>query len=309
MGNLPLTAIIVTYNSRQEIDTCLQSLFGNLNFDIPSNQEADVIVIDNASTDGTPEYLVRQWPQVKLLAQVDNLGFAAANNIGFNISQGDPVLLLNPDTVLTPGALSELLHTLELHPEAGLVGPRLMNSDGSLQSSCRDFPTLLGDMVGMFELYRLKIIRRLLGRYLASLSDHCCPRPVDWISGACLLVRRAAIDAVGLMDESFFMYSEEMEWQYRMAKKGWLVWFEPAAQVIHTGGASTARVPAQRIIWQYQSIFRFYRQYRNRVQRLALRLIVWLATWPKVILLAFISQNDAHRRQLLKGFWQVLWLH
>ncbi len=129
-----------------------------------------------------------------------------------------------------------------------------------------------------------------------------------WLSGACLLVRRAAIDVVGQMDESFFMYSEELDWQYRMAQRGWLAWFEPAARITHLGGASTALLSGQRIVWQYQSIWRFYRLYRSAGQRLALHWIIWIATLPKIVFLALSSHGNAHRRELLRAFWQVLWL-
>ncbi len=303
MGDLALAVIVVTYNSRQEIDACLASLFADL-----GKRQARVIVVDNASTDGTAPHVAAKWPEVALLAQANNRGFAAANNIGLAHATGDAVLLLNPDTVVQPGALPALLTVLNVRPEVGIVGPMLVNADGLPQSSCRDFPSLLSDLVGMTELYRVPMARRLLRRHLSSLDDQRCARRVNWLSGACLLVRRAAIDTVGPMDEGFFMYSEEMEWQYRMAQRGWVAWFEPAARVLHLGGASTAALSGQRIIWQYQSIWRFYRMYRGASQRFVLRWIVWAATLPKVVYLAWHARGNAHRRELLHAFWQVLWL-
>lgn len=327
MADPPLSVIIVTLNSRQEIDACLASLFADLGerqatsdaivnrrlqatSDAIVNQrlQARVIVVDNASTDGTAAHIAAQWPQVTLLAQAENRGFAAANNIGLAHATGDAVLLLNPDTVIQPGALPALLAVLDVRSEVGIIGPMLVNANGSPQSSCRDFPSLLGDLVGMTELYRVPVARRLLRRHLSSLDDECRPRRVDWLSGACLLVRRAAIDAVGSMDEGFFMYSEEMEWQYRMAQRGWVAWFEPAARVLHLGGASTAAFSGERIIWQYQSIWRFYRMYRSASQRFALRWIVWVATLPKITYLAWHARGNAHRQELLRAFWRVLWL-
>lgn len=301
MADVSLAAIIVTYNSRREVDACLSSLFADL-----GTRPAQVIVVDNASSDDTAAHIAARWPSVTLLAQTVNRGFAAANNIG--LAAADVVLLLNPDTVVHPGALAALLAALAAHPNAGVAGPLLLNVDGSLQPSCRDFPSLFGDFIGMSELYRVGLARRVLSHRVGALSDHRRARAVDWLSGACLLVRRAAIDTVGQMDESFFMYSEELDWQYRMAQHGWLAWFEPAAQVTHLGGASTAPLSGQRIVWQYQSIWRFYRLYRNAGQRLALHWIIWIATLPKIVFLALSSRGNARRRELLRIFWQVLWL-
>ncbi len=304
MDKLSLSVIIVTYNSIREMDACLSSLFADL-----GARSADVIVVDNASTDGTAARISAERPQVRLLAQKENRGFATANNLGIRCSGGDALLLLNPDTVIQPGAIDALLTAFNVHAQAGVVGPRLLNPDGSLQPSCRDFPSLFGDLIGMSELYRSSWVRRALGRRMVSLNDHERARRVDWLSGACLLVRRAAVDAVGSMDESFFLYSEEMEWQYRMARRGWQAWFEPAARVVHQGGASTNAFSGQRIIWQYASIWRFYHLNRNAVERIALRSIIWLATWPKLFFLAVRSRGNPHRRELLSAFWRVLWLN
>jgi GT2 family glycosyltransferase len=303
MDNLSLSVIIVTFNSRAVVDACLTSLYADL-----GARSAQVVVIDNASSDETPTHISDRWPQVTLLRETENRGFAVANNTGIRCAGGDAILLLNPDTVIQPGAIDSLLAALAAHSQAGVIGPMLLNLNGSLQPSCRDFPSLFGDLIGMSELYRLGGVRQALERRMINLSDHGRTCQVDWLSGACLLVRRAALEAVGLMDEGFFMYSEEMEWQYRMALHGWQVWFEPSARVVHLGGASTRAFSGRRIIWQYQSIWRFYHLYRSAVDRAALRSIVWLATWPKVMFLALFIRHNPHRRELLSAFWQVLWL-
>lgn len=303
MADVSLAIVVVTYNSRREIDACLSSLFTDL-----GTRTAQVIVVDNASSDGTAAHIAAHWHAVTLLAQTTNRGFAAANNIGIATTASDAVLLLNPDTVVQPGAIAAMLTALNTHLNAGVVGPMLLNADGSLQSSCRDFPSLFRDFIGMTELYRIGVVRRWLGRRMSALSNHCCARAVDWLSGACLLVRRAVVDTIGQMNEGFYMYSEELDWQYRMAQRGWLAWFEPAAHITHLGGASTAPLPGQRIVWQYQSIWRFYKLYRNTAQRLALHGIIWVATLPKIVFLVLSSHSNEHRRELLRAFWQVLWL-
>ncbi len=167
MADVSLAVIIVTYNSRREIDTCLNSLFADL-----GTRPAQVIVVDNASSDGTVARVAAQWQQVLLLAQTTNRGFAAANNIGLATIASDAVLLLNPDTVVQPGAIAALLAALDTHPNAGVVGPMLLNADGSLQPSCRDFPSLFGDFIGMTELYRVGLARRMLSHRVGALSDY-----------------------------------------------------------------------------------------------------------------------------------------
>ena len=303
MADHLLAVVIVTFNSIDKIDACLESLYSDL-----GAQPAELVVVDNASTDGTSQHIASRWPKVRLLAQSENLGFAAANNLGLRATRADRILLLNPDTIIHPGSLAALAAALQAHPEAGLAGPKLVNFDGSLQPSCREFPSLPADVIGMAELYRSKMIRRLFGQRFVSLSDHCCPRQVDWLSGACLLVRSAAVDSTGLMDEGFFMYSEELEWQYRMYQHGWISWFEPSARVTHDGGASTASLPGDRIIWQYESLLRFYRLHRTTAQRWGLRLLIWTITWPKILFLAVSWQGNLRRQALLHAFWKVLWL-
>lgn len=304
MAKPEIAVVIVTYNSRHEIDACLESVFAQT--DLPSSPQ--VIVVDNASPDGTADHIRRRWPQVTLLAERENRGFAAGNNLGLRSTDADRLLLLNPDTIMRPGALAALDVALDRLTKAGIVGPRLLNPDGTLQSSCRDFPRLFTDFVGMTEAHRLPWVHRWLAQRTAAMGDHNTQRRVDWLSGACLYVRQAAIDAAGPLDEGYFMYTEEMEWQYRMAQQGWQVWFVPAAEVVHIGGASTAAVPGPRIVWQYTSIFRFYRQYAPLWQRWALRGIVWVATLPKLLYLGLRKQGNPRRQELFNAFKRILWL-
>jgi N-acetylglucosaminyl-diphospho-decaprenol L-rhamnosyltransferase len=281
----------------------LSSLFAN-----PSPFWAQVIVVDNASTDSTVSLVQNAFPQVHILPLPENRGFAAANNAGLLQAVGSHALLLNPDTVVHPGAMDAMLRALDTSPAIGVVGPRLLNGDGSLQHSCREFPGFLGDLIGMTELYRVPVIRRFLGRWLPSLGDHSIGRYVDWVSGACLLARRATFDDVGPMDEGYYMYSEELDWQYRMCAKGWKVWFEPSAQVTHIGGTSTARAGCERIVWQYSSMLLFYRLHHGRLRAALQRALIWLITWPKVFALALAQFGARDRRESLRAFWRVLWL-
>jgi N-acetylglucosaminyl-diphospho-decaprenol L-rhamnosyltransferase len=309
MVNEECAVIIVTYCSRREIDACIASVLAQT--DSQGGLPPSILVVDNASSDDTVAHLRTRWPTVRVLAQTKNLGFAAANNVGIAATTARTLLLLNPDAVMHPGSLAALTSRLNQEPQAAIVGPRLLNPDGSLQSSCRDFPSLFGDLVGMAELARLPFLRRRLTPRMAAYDAHELARPVDWLSGACLLVRRRAIDVVGGMDEGYFMYGEELDWQHRMTQLGWTVWFEPSAVVTHVGGASTDRVPGRRIVWLYASIHRFYALHRSRWKRWMLRLIIWLVTLPKLlVLMTLLAFNPHHhrRRDYLVAYWEVLWL-
>jgi hypothetical protein len=131
---------------------------------------------------------------------------------------------------------------------------------------------------------------------------------VDWLSGACLVARRAAIVNVGLMDESYYIYAEELDWQYRMHQEGWKVWFKPSAKVVHIGRASRSHAGGERIIWQYRSMLRFYRLHRGPLRAAPQRLLVWLITWPKILMLALAQVGACERRESLRAFWRVLWI-
>ncbi len=303
MADPLLSVVVVTYNSAHEISSCLQSVYADLERSL-----AEVIVVDSASADNTVAVVQAEFPSARLLRLSDNRGFAAAVNAGLESARGSLILLLNPDTVVHSGATRAMLDALERDSRIGVVGPRLLNADGSLQRSCREFPSLLGDLIGLAELYRISWLLRLLGRRLPSLGDHSRAGFVEWVSGACLLVRRTVLDTTGSMDECYFMYSEEMDWQYRMRADGWRVWFEPSACVTHTGGASTSGFRGERIVWQYESMIRFYRIHHGPGRVALLRAMIWLVTWPKVAILAVTSLWKPPRRQLLSAFWRILWL-
>src|SRR5687768_17291804 len=196
-----LSIIIVTYNSRADLEACLESLTRQ-----PPQVDHEILIVDNASTDGTPDYLRTRWPGIRLIDAGDNLGFAKANNLGIRQTFGELVLLLNPDTIVPPDSLDHLVATLDARPEAAAAGPRLVDETGRPELS-------FGSMISP--------IAELLQKVLVTGNDRGVPpirtvvdwmtrrsRAVDWISGACLLVRRKDLEAVGLLDERFFMYTE-----------------------------------------------------------------------------------------------------
>jgi len=227
-----LSIVIVTYNSTGHIDECLRSLIEQR----PSiNQE--IVVVDNASTDGTASGIRARWSGVRVIDAGANLGFARANNIGIEQTSGELILLLNPDTSITPGALDSLVATLDAHPDVAVVGPRLVNADGRAELS-------FGRMMSPLAELRQKILVRgsqrggAIAAYVESMTRR--EREADWVSGACLLVRRADAEAVGLMDERYFMYAEDVDFCAAVRGRGRRVLFSPSAEVIHLRGQSRA---------------------------------------------------------------------
>jgi GT2 family glycosyltransferase len=255
----------------QDLAQCLESLRAN------QDVGHEVIVVDNASHDDTLEML-RGFPEARVIANQDNRGFAAANNQALTVATGDYLLLLNPDTVVPPGALRELLNFAASQPEAGVIGPRLLNPDGSLQASCRRFPTVRAALIRHTVLERLLRHAAATRDYLMSDWDHQTPRDVDWVSGACLLVRRAAWEQVGPLDEGFYWGSEDVDYCFRMHRAGWRVMYTPQPAITHAVGRSTTQVIVPTIIRTHRSMQRLYAKHlaRSWAGRVAVTVGVWL---------------------------------
>jgi N-acetylglucosaminyl-diphospho-decaprenol L-rhamnosyltransferase len=221
-----VSVVVVTWNARDHIERCLESV-----------HDRDVIVVDNGSTDGTVEFVRARFPHVRLIEQ-GNVGMGGGNNTGMRAAEGRYFFLLNSDAWVEGDGLDVLLAFADEHPDAAVVGPKLQNLDGSLQRSVRGAPTLWRLSTEYFFIRKLAPRTTLLNPLYVGGFDHDAVREVDWLSGAALLVRREAADAVGLFDEAFFMFSEEADWQARFREAGWTVWFQPDAVVTHVGGAS-----------------------------------------------------------------------
>lgn len=238
-----VSVIIVVWNARELIDRCLEAVLGAGGAGV----ELEVIVVDNASSDDTVERVRSHWcardARVRLIETGTNGGMAAGNNVGMRAASGDSLLLLNSDAFLEPGALQAMVDRLHAVSDATLaaVAPQLRNTDGTLQRSLRGFPTTWRYATELLYLRRMAPRSQICNAFYGGGLDTSRAQRVDWVTGACLLVPRAAIEAVGLMDESFFMYGEEVDWLRRMHRVGRSVWYEPAAQVVHVGGGSARR--------------------------------------------------------------------
>ena len=246
---LPSVAIvIVSYNCREPLLQCLSHLQA-------SGAMPRVIVIDNASSDGSAAMVRDGFPSVQLIANAENRGFAAACNQGIRATADEFVLLLNPDTLMDLTSLKRLLEVMVSHSTVGACGPRILNPDGTLQPSCRRFPTL-GIMICAELGWR--------GRYYMSDWRHNSAREVDQLMGSCLLLRRAALEQVGLLDEGFFLYFEEVDLCWRLKRAGWRVLFVSEASLTHVGGQSSSADRQTNLLHRYRSLFEFYRKHFPR---------------------------------------------
>jgi GT2 family glycosyltransferase len=226
-----LAIIIVTYNSTAEIAGCLQSLIGHT-----SPFPTTITVVDNASTDGTAAYVRSNYPSVQVIEAGANLGFAKANNLGIRASDSEYVLLMNPDTEAPPGAIQTLVRGLASHPEAAVAGARLLSDRGFPELSWGEPITPLNELRTMIfsRLYHRKV-RRIV-RIVDKLSRQA--REVAWVSGACMVIRRADLESVGLLDERFFMYTEDVDLCVELGKRGRSVLYVAGAEVLHYRGRS-----------------------------------------------------------------------
>ncbi|SDJ79286.1 glycosyltransferase family 2 protein [Aliiruegeria lutimaris] len=232
---MDLSIVIVNWNTRDMLRDCLNTVLAGL-----GGLEAEIWVVDNASEDGSPEMVEGLFPQVKLIRNVENRGFAAANNQALARATGRHVLLLNSDTLVRGEVLPASVAWMDAHPEAGVMGCRVLNSDGSLQITGSRFPTLLNLSLQACGLTRLP--GAFFDRYRMERWDRRDARPLDVISGCYMLVRREAMEVVGLLDESFFFYGEETDWCRRFSQAGWELWLAPVGEIIHHGGGSVRKL-------------------------------------------------------------------
>ena len=262
-----LAIIIVNWNGGDFLRRCLDS------FDrFPPGLDYEVVVVDNASTDGSREWLQAQGERVRLIANDDNAGFGRANNQAFAATEAPLLFLLNSDAEVYEGAIDRLIATINEDERIGAVGPRLVNSDGTLQPSVWRNPLTPFEMIATsLRLYKL-IPRRLRGELLLGFHwDHGQRRHASMLSGAALLVRRKMIDAVGGFDERFHMYGEDVDWSMRIVRGGWWMVFEPDATVLHHQGKSTAMRwnSLEKRQKEYEGFFRFQRLHLSRRQAIA----------------------------------------
>ena len=254
---MKLSVVIVHYNTSGDLGRCLDALVR-----CPPSCEHAVTVVDNASTDPGLDAVRAAHPGVRWLLNARNEGYARGCNAGMRAVDAEYTLLLNPDVAAQPGAIDALLRAAESHPRAGLLGPQLLNEDGTIQESCRRFYTLGTLLMRRTFLGRLAPGSRAVARHLMRDFDHRTTRPVDWVIGGCVLVRREAVARVGAMDERFFLYFEDVDWCYRMGQAGYDVLYAPESRFVHRHRRDSAGGPMRRSFWLHLgSLISFYEKW------------------------------------------------
>jgi GT2 family glycosyltransferase len=282
---MKISVVIVSWNAKAFLLKCIDSIISQRGAD-----SLEIVVVDNASKDGSPEAVKANYPQVKLIANDDNYGFAKANNIGIRVTTGDYLFLINSDVVVSEGCFAKTMRYMDEHPEIGMLGPKIVGQDGNVQRSCMGYPSLWSVLCRALALDSLFPRSKLFGSHLLTYWDHNDTRPVEVINGCFWVVRRTAMEQVGLLDERFFIYAEDIDWSKRFNEGGWQVVFFSEAEALHYGGASSSNAPIRFDIEAQRASYQYWQKHHSRVTVLcfllisllhhSLRIIGGLATYP-----------------------------
>lgn len=293
---IDLSVVIVNWNVKEPLRRCLESIYEET-----KGIAFEIFVVDNASGDGSSQMIRHSFPQVKLIENKENVGFARACNQGLCRAQGRYVVLLNPDTWLPDDALGQMVAFLDRHPNIGVLGPRIVDRDGIVDPRCaRRYPSLRSELFEKLRLDRRFPHSRLFGDYLMTYWDHKDSREVDALSGACMTIRWEVVEDVGLLDEDFFMYGEDVEWCYRIKQTGWRVFFYTQPTVMHLGARSSQLVAEQMGIEALRSMYLFFLKARGPRYAAAYRiLILGLSIAKQVIFLvaSLVCRSEEARRR------------
>jgi hypothetical protein len=309
MKEYPLVSIIiVSWNAKDYLLKCLKSLTQT-----QGAAKMEIIVVDNASSDGSPEAVQREFPSVRLICTGSNLGFARANNIGMRASKGRYLGLINSDVEVLGDCISRLVDYCEHNPEAGMVGPRVIGGDRKLQRSCRGFPSVWNMFCRALALDALFPHVKLFTGYTLRYWPQDCTRTVDILTGCFWLARRQAVEQVGLLDESFFMYGEDMDWCKRFWGNGWKLVFVPSAEAVHYGGVSSSNAPVRFYIEKQRADLQYWQKHHSRLAVISYFLISCLhlmlrAIGYGVVLLFARGDQPACRYKVRRSLACLQWM-
>ena len=294
-----LTICIVNWNTRGLLRECLGSIF-----DDPDSDNWEVIVVDNASSDDSVEMVRNEFSCVKLLVSSTNLGFVSANNWAMEEALADYWLLLNSDTRVEIGSISILIDFLNQHPEAAVVGPRLIRNDGSIQRSCGVSPTFIREFANKLLLHKVFPTIKFGSRDLSAI------REVGWVTGACLMVRKCIGEKVGILDPDFFMFYEDLEWCIRIGKNKGKIFYCPSSCVIHAGGQSTRKNFTRMLILSHKSLICLYKKYFKQHEfislllmipvEMSMRCVIWFSIY------CFLPGRRDEASKRLRAYWYIL---
>jgi len=296
-----LSIIIVNWNTKEYLLRCLRSVF-----QLKERESCEVIVVDNGSQDGSAKEVKRLFPNIDLIVNEQNFGFAKATNQGIKHSSGRYVLLLNPDTEVQEGSIGRLVDFMNSYPDVGVAGVQLLNEDGSRQNSIANFPSLAT------ELLNKSLLRRLFPeKFPGKEKDYPGPIEVDSVIGACMLVRRQAMEEVGILDEDYFLFFEETDWCYRMKAAGWKVYHVPQAKIVHFQGRGAESRKKEAKVEYYTSRYQFFKKNRGRLQWFLLliglmaKLKIELLSMFMVCLLTFFRMKKWRKRLSIYAYLMV----
>lgn len=282
---MKLSIVIISFNTKRIILDCLRSIYATA-----ADLNPEVIVIDNASTDGSLQAIKQQFPQVKLIQNKTNLGFTQANNQGIKASRGEYIMLLNSDTLVKPGAIQKLIKFMDNHSRVGIAAPQLLNPDGSIQPNGGYLPRLSNIIAWMLFIDDLPFIKPWFWSYqLRYLPKFSRTREMGWLQGAALVLRRQTLEEVGPLDENIFMYGEDVEICYRTRQAGWQVMLLPQAQIIHQGFRSGS--PQKAILGEYQGLKYIFQKHKPAWELPVIRLSLKLGALLRLMIFGTIWRD------------------
>lgn len=298
---MELSIIIVSYNTSGLLRKCLTKVYKSLSF-TKIEKVSEVIVVDNASNDDSVSMIQKNFRKVIVIKNQENLGFAKANNQGMKKASGEYILLLNSDTEIENGALENLLSIIKSDGSIGVVGGKLLNLDLSIQPSCGFFPSVAKIFYWMFFLDDLPFLDSFLKPYhMENKSFYEETQQVDWVSGACFMLRREIIKQIGFLDEKIFMYGEELEWCFRIKKAGYLIVYTQVARIVHHKGASTKKVEGG-IIEEFQAILYIYKKHKSACQLALVRVFLMFGALLRILIFGIIGKYKTRRSLYAKVF-------
>jgi GT2 family glycosyltransferase len=306
---MDVSTVIVNWNTGNILRDCLKSVYEQT-----QGISFEVIVIDNASLDGSADIVRKQFPQVILIENDENRGFAPGVNQGMAVAKGRYVLVLNSDTIICDNAIEKTIRYADKYPKAGITGCQVLDDSGTIQMTCFRFPSVLNLFLHTFALNKIFKKNHFFGREWMLWWPRDTEREVEVISGSFMLVRRDAIDDVGLMDEDYFLYYEETDWCYRFAKAGWKKLFWPEAKIIHChGGRNSSKQESLKMAVQMQkSCLIFFKKHRHVVSYITVRLILMVSSacrfgfWTIALFVKHLLRNSSnHERKKIAEKWSV----
>lgn len=303
-----VSVIIVSWNAREYLRGCLSSIR-----ETAADCVREIIVVDNASADGSPDMVKREFPEVILIEPGENLGFARANNLAMQRASGEFLALINSDVVVKPGCIQELVRFLDEHPESGLIGPRIVGGDGRLQGSCRRLPTVWNNLCRTFAIDRMFPRVPFLSGHEMRHFDHERQIEAEVLSGCFWMARKSAVDQVGGLDERFFFYMEDVDWSRRFHEGGWKVHFVPQASAIHFGGASTANAPLRYMIQYHRANLMYWEKYYGFAGKAVYFVIATLHHGVRLVLRAMArllgrGSSPSSKHKLMEDVVSLRWL-